>query len=204
MKMVPDINCNSKTNVTAYNKIQSIQLIEIVKTEFIVNIKALLSLDNFVIKFSFVFKEKKLHQNIHSSIDVFSGRSEIFDIEDLEKIAIDDMFLLFLPDFSMRSPFYYFLSDEKFKLFHKLAEQVTEEMFREFINNDVYQNKIFDILVYAKEYRNGFPLSDIENHYCDLSYDEDIHCIDQDILKLRPFLLEISEKIKEKYFKICN
>jgi hypothetical protein len=62
------------------------------------------------------FKEEKL-KTIHNSVDINSGRSKLFDENNLSTLEInknDELYLLFLPDFIMDTPFHFLLTNKLF------------------------------------------------------------------------------------------
>jgi hypothetical protein len=143
---------------------------------------------------------------IHNSLNARTGCSKLFDKKDLEDYQISsssDLFLLFLPNFSLHTYFHYLLINNNFELFHKIASNL-EEFFQDFISNDVYIDKIIEILAYILENVTIFPKSAIKRLYCSLNYDSNNEFEDDDEIKLvknvekvTKYLIEIEELIQK-------
>jgi hypothetical protein len=134
-------------------------------------------------------------------IDVCSGQSEFFNINNLENLDISnnncDWYLLFLPDFVMDTPFHFLLSHNCYELFHKISEKITKiDMFK-FINSELFINQIIEMFIYIFECVSTYNKTSIEECYCHLSYEDDLNYIDEDIEKIEEFLFQINSKILE-------
>jgi len=84
-----------------------------------------------------------------------------------------DLFLLFLPNLSMRTPFHILLSENKYTIFNDLVERIELEVFNQFISDKNYINKIMDLFIYILEEHVTYPLDAIKNNYCSLPVDMD-------------------------------
>lgn len=166
----------------------------------------------FVIKFDkkffyfilFIFSQKqlKLKKEIDQSLNVESGESNSFDINNLEHFDLKKIFFLFLPKFTLETTFHFLLIKKKFSSFNSIAEQIDEflkeEVLEEFLNSE-YLKKIEKMFIYILENVNSFYLKAIDTFYCDLSYHYDECDIDskteQNIEKIEGFLSKIKDKV---------
>ena len=80
-------------------------------------------------------KEKQLKQIFESLDPNRLGASKLFNENIMEEYKItkyEDLFLLFLPTYSMCTTFQYLLTGEKFETFNKIVPQI-ETYFQQFI-----------------------------------------------------------------------
>ena len=153
--------------------------------------------------------------SIDESIDIISGDSKLLNYEDIEKHEInkaEDLFLLFLPNFSFVTPFHYLLSNQFFSVSNKLVDTINKgDLFKKFITNEDLINRIIEMFVYILNEKGRYPLSCIKEIYSDLSQDFDHEenewetpeekIIRENCLQVEFFLNEIVEKIlKNKSF----
>ena len=97
----------------------------------------------------------------------------------------------------METPLQFILQEKLYEDFHKIATQLTEERFQEFIDNKEYISKIIEMFIYILELVGPYPKYKIDKLYCELSYEDDIDIIDEDICKIKKFLIKVSQRIKD-------
>jgi hypothetical protein len=65
-------------------------------------------------------------------IDPLNGRSKFFDFNNLkDEVEVQDLFLLFLPNFLMQSPFHHLIISENYNLFNQKAK-MAQKCFNDF------------------------------------------------------------------------
>jgi predicted transcriptional regulator len=161
---------------------------------------------------------KKL-KSVHDSINTKNGRSEFFSDTFLEKKLIekkDDVLLLFLPNFVLRTPFHYLILNEKFELFNRIAETLDGELFNECLENSETIDKIIEMFIYILENVTSYPRSALENIYYNLPvYEYDSSSDDSEtgdiapnrfiknVQKIESFLKSVSQKVEQdkRYFE---
>lgn len=159
---------------------------------------------------------------IHPSISAKSGHTHLYDKENLENYQItflDDLFLLFLPNFILQTPFHFILSNKYFEILNKITPAV-EKYFDDFFNDRVYVEKIIDFFIIIQQDYSIYPITAVEKQYCrlpiDLDYfdfndddddhfayeddedDENLHWKQNNRInrsKIKNFLFQIKEKI---------
>ena len=111
-------------------------------------------------------------KSIHDSIDLENGRSKYFSTNVLEKASneVDYVFLLFLPNFLLRTPFHYLILNENFELFNQIAQKLEKNgnLFDEFLESSVTVDKIIEMFIYILESVTSYPKSALKNIYCNL------------------------------------
>lgn len=111
--------------------------------------------------------------SIHESLNAKYGESELFNIEKLKNYKIEntsDLLLLFLPNFSIETPFHFLLLYNNYTIFNDLVESVGKH-FMEFINCEIHINKIMMLFVYILEEHCTYQLNAIRESYCELPFD---------------------------------
>ena len=96
-----------------------------------------------------------------------NGRSKLFKMKNLNALEIqktEDLFLLFLPNFWMQTPFEFLLIRKDYILLRKILDSV-EKFFDDFLKNENLMNKIFDLFIYLIEHRSPSKKEDLENSY---------------------------------------
>ena len=82
------------------------------------------------------------------------------------------MFLLFLPNFWMQTPFKFLLTRKDYILFRKILDSV-EKFFDDFLKNENLMNKICDLFIYLIEHRSYSKKEDLENSYREIYQNDD-------------------------------
>lgn len=126
------------------------------------------------------------------------------NLRELENYNIqtpDDLFLLFLPDFSMSTSLHFLIITESFQTFNRIVNQIDKNLFDEFLKK--YPKKIKNLFIFILEYINTYPIKAIKNIYCNLPLDEEDLMDENDelfknVLIVRKFLNRINEKIISK------
>ncbi len=75
-----------------------------------------------------IFKDKKLLR-IHKSLNQ-NGNTELFDKENLSKYEVNneqDLILLVLPNFSMKTPFHFLLECYRFEIIIRLVNSIEKK-----------------------------------------------------------------------------
>jgi succinate dehydrogenase flavin-adding protein (antitoxin of CptAB toxin-antitoxin module) len=138
---------------------------------------------------------------INDDLSVESGNSKLYNqIEKgLENIKIDKndfdtIFLLFLPQFLMETPFHLLLLKEKYDTFNTIVNQIDNKLFEAFFNHEenLYVKKITNMFIYILENVQSFYLGAIDEYYCELFID----CDDEDESEIDPKTFENKKKIE--------
>lgn len=157
-------------------------------------------------------KEKRL-KNIFESLDHRRlGASELFNDDIMEEYKItkhQDLFLLFLPTYSMCTTFQNMLSGEKFDTFNKIVPQI-EQYFEQFISDEQLLEKIMEMFIFTYDYIWQNP-NKIIHKYCKLMYEpSNVDYLDDDdsvrwlkelhinFIKAQDYLLKIAEWIQRQ------
>ena len=109
-------------------------------------------------------------------------QSDLFDINNIRNLTInkfDDLFLLFVPDIFMETPFQFLLTHNCYTSFHNISGGINKNDFSEFINK--YLDKFVEMFIFIFECASYYNKTSIKECYCHLSYDDDIDYIDEDI-----------------------
>ena len=127
----------------------------------------------------------------------------------------EDLYLMFLPSFSLETPLHYLLANEEYELFNKLTESI-KKSFESFINSDTYINKIVDMLIYILEHVSLYRWGALEEIYCKLPFyvscdydseDENENYVNiyENVSTIEMFLNKIRVKIEEnKVYASCE
>jgi hypothetical protein len=159
----------------------------------------------------FYSKEKRLLL-IDKSINIQTGNSKCFDISFIKELSndsnLDEIFLLLLPNFSLRTPLHYLLFKGEFELFNNITAKLVQNKNNKNLFNDVCINKIIDMLIYILQNVTTYPSDALGDMYCKLEYFEEedfssnkqnatlnIQILDN-IEKIEKFLTEIRTKIE--------
>ena len=97
-----------------------------------------------------IFKKGMLKM-VHESINHDSGMSKLFNKKEIKNLKIhksEDLYLLFLPNFFMDTPFHFMLLNDEHKLFNKIANSLEPEMFCKFKENTKLKNKLISMFDY--------------------------------------------------------
>ena len=125
----------------------------------------------------FVRKSKKITlSRIMPNLDPKNGKSSYFNTEKLKSADMsnpENVFLMFLPSFSMLTPFHVMAIKEEYKQFNKIASQLDEQAFENFFCQKKYLDKIKSMFVYTLENVYSFEANAIEKFYCQLDLDVD-------------------------------
>ena len=127
-----------------------------------------------------------------------------------------DLFLLFLPTYSMITTFENMLAGEHFDTFNEIVPQI-EQFFEAFILDELLLEKIIEMFIFAYDYFWQNP-NKIVYKYCDLMCDsshldyledgERERCLNElrnNYIKVKEYLLKIAEWIKRQdKFSSCN
>ena len=113
---------------------------------------------------------------ISTKINVFTGSSNYFDVIQLKNfktVNVEDVFLMFLPNFSMDTPFHYLLMNCNFNLFNNIAEEFERnfQIFNELLEDGELIDKIIDMFIFILENKLSFPKEALKNTYCHLYFD---------------------------------
>lgn len=113
---------------------------------------------------------------IHKSIDSLTGNSKCFDaitLQNFKIVSAEDVFLMFLPNFSIDTPFHHLLINLNFDLFNKIAEEFENnfQIFKEFLQNEELIEKIIDMFIFILENKHSFAKGALQNSYCQLFFD---------------------------------
>jgi hypothetical protein len=88
-----------------------------------------------------------------------------------DEVEVQDLFLLFLPNFLMQSPFHHLIIAENYNLFNQTAK-MAQKYFNDFPNSNDFINKITDMFIYILENVTSYPRSALKNIYCELPFYE--------------------------------
>ena len=100
---------------------------------------------------------------------------KLFKMKNLNALEIqktEDLFLLFLPNFWMQTPFEFLLIRKDYILLRKILDSV-EKFFDDFLKNENCMNKICDLFIYLIEHRSHSKKEDLENSYCEIYQNDD-------------------------------
>ena len=138
----------------------------------------------------------------------------MFDAYKQNEIKItcaDDLFLHFLPDFSVHTPLHYLVEEENVEKLNFIVNQITQDMFEEFLNNADYINKLKTFLDYLYEYEYHFSHDLILLIYARIDDLLSLQIVDEEedekdfteyernVLKFQKFLQRILIKIYGEY-----
>ncbi len=149
---------------------------------------------------------------IHEYINPKSGRSELFNKEKLEVLKIEkcnDLFLLFLPNFSMHTPFHFLLTNGYYEIFNRLSNSIGTDMFNDFMKQTKNIKKIIDMFNYIHENVSIYPKKAIDMNFCVLTQHDEDDCGEDDdtgkttrlnIIKIEEFLMEINKNVQENLY----
>ena len=118
----------------------------------------------------------------------------------------NDLLVMFLPNFSMLTPFHMLLNRNRLALFNESALKISDTMFAEFFRNNAMLSKIRDMFIFALEHVFSFELAAIDMFYCrlELNMDEkskDFRITKENCEKMQCFLRQIRDYIlKEPLF----
>jgi hypothetical protein len=126
-----------------------------------------------------------LHK-IHPSIE--NGESKFFKFNELSDWSFENAehrFLIFLPNYEFRSPFYYLLNENNFKLFNELVDKIEINLkeITKFIDSDQFINKMADALIVFVENRGFIESSQVHSlrfHYCYLFFERSYFGLEYD------------------------
>ena len=77
-----------------------------------------------------------------------------------------------MPNYLMEIPLHYLLTDDNFKLFNKIVDQINEENLGDFLNPvNNYLTKIREMLYFILENVCSYEIVTIEKSYFSLDYD---------------------------------
>jgi hypothetical protein len=167
-----------------------------------------------------ILKKLKLYE-INDGLSVKSGNSKLYNqIEkglennEINNIDFETLFLLFLPQFFMETPFHLLLLKENYDLFNSIANQIDDNLFEAFFNfeENLYVKKITNIFIFILENVQSFYLDAIDDFYCELFIDCDNEEESEigpktfeNINKLETYLKQIKEFIlKDTNFRSCS
>ena len=113
---------------------------------------------------------------INETIDFLTGNSKYFDIVTLKNFKIvnlEDIFLMFLPNFSLDTPFHHLLININYDVFNNLAKELETnfKMFTEFLQNDQFIEKIAEMFIFVLEHKKSYAKEALKNKYCHLFFD---------------------------------
>ena len=121
---------------------------------------------------------------------------------------MDDIFLLFLPNFLLNTALHHLVGLHKYDLFNRVTETV-KKFFEEFLNTEDYINRIIEMFIYILENVSAYPRSALEEIYCDLPFYESDESSDFDendtpsykilksnVLTIQTFLTTIRSKVE--------
>jgi hypothetical protein len=92
------------------------------------------------------------------------------ELENFKISSANDLFLLFLPNFSMRTPLSYMISNSYVDIFYRLYPEIVK-CFSDFVSNQHLIEKIINMFIYIFQYKIKYPNSSIKIYYCGLGYD---------------------------------
>jgi hypothetical protein len=157
-------------------------------------------------------KEKQLKKIFESLDPNRLGASKLFNENIMEEYKItkyEDLFLLFLPTYSMCTTFQYLLTGEKFETFNKIVPQI-ETYFEQFILDERLLDKIMQMFIFTFDFIWQNP-NKIINKYCKLMYepsqvdyledDESDECLKElhiNSVKAQDYLLKIAQWIQKQ------
>ena len=157
-------------------------------------------------------KEKRL-KNIFEPLDLHKfGASELFNDNIMKEYRItkhQDLFLLFLPTYSMFTTFQNMLTGEHFDTFNEIVPQI-EHFFDKFISDEPLLEKITEMFVFTYDYlwqNPNFIIHSYCNLLCDPSHldhledDESVRCLNElhnNYIKVKEYLLKIAEWVKKQ------
>jgi hypothetical protein len=144
-------------------------------------------------------------KSIDSSLNKDDGKSNLFDVEILNNFQVNqqNVWLLFLPNFLMETPFHYLLDNSELPIFYKISNDISDDMFEQFLNSE-YLEKIKNMFIFILENKYCYPLYSIKYNYSTLyfeneDYDEDDDNGDENIEKINNYLDKINEKLCESF-----
>ena len=143
-------------------------------------------------------------KSIDSSLNKDDGKSNLFDVEILNNFQVNqqNVWLLFLPNFLMETPFHYLLDNSELPIFYKISNDISDDMFEQFLNSE-YLEKIKNMFIFILENKYCYPLDSIKNNYSSLYYenddDDDDETEDKNIQKINNYLNKINEKLCESF-----
>jgi len=148
-------------------------------------------------------------KSIDSSLNKKDGKSNIFDIQILNNFQVnqENVWLLFLPNFKMETPFHYLLDNNELFIFHQISNGISDGMFEQFLSNSEYFEKIKNMFIFILENKYCYPLDSIKNNYSSLYFKNDDDDDDDDyddtedekIKKINKYLDKINEKLCESF-----
>ena len=157
-------------------------------------------------------KEKRL-KSIFEPLDLHRlGASKLFNDNIMKEYKItkhQDLFLLFLPTYSMFTTFQNMLSGELFDTFNEIVPQI-EKFFETFISDEPLLEKIMEMFIFAYDYFGQNP-NKLVDEYCDLMCDpshldyleddERERCLNElrnNYIKVKEYLFKIAEWIERQ------
>jgi hypothetical protein len=133
------------------------------------------------------------------------GTSKLFkriELENFEISSAHELFLFFLPYYSICTPLSHMLSRGYFDLFEKFYPNIVR-YFDEFVNTKYCIEKKTSMIMYIFEYRSRCCRSIIEQHYRSLCYDinyfeDDESGMVEEIHKKVMVIHELMKKVEEE------
>jgi hypothetical protein len=92
------------------------------------------------------------------------------ELEYFKISSANDLFLLFLPNFSMGTTLSYIISNSYVDIFYRLYPKIVK-YFSDFVSNQYLIEKIINMFIYKFQYKTKYPNSSVKNYYCGLGYD---------------------------------
>jgi hypothetical protein len=80
---------------------------------------------------------------------------------------------MFLPNFSLDTPFHHLLININYDVFNNLAKELETnfKMFTEFLQNDQFIEKIAEMFIFVLEHKKSYAKEALKNKYCHLFFD---------------------------------
>ena len=127
-------------------------------------------------------------------------------LEEYQITKIEDLLLLFLPNFSLSTPFHFLLVHNNFKIIKKFVNSIEKLDFNVFLNNQSLIDKIIEMFEYILEEYNRYPKDCIKKSYCELPIDYDYYDYDEqeNETEIEKMNRENSSKVKEYLTKITE
>ena len=108
---------------------------------------------------------------------------------------------MFLPNYSMLTPFHSLVIENEFELFNKLVAKIDTQLFEKLVNEKQHFERIKEMFIYILENVYSYNLDAIEMFYCRIELDLDDCDEDKQVLDNCEITKKWLHLIRDEIFK---